>query len=101
MSYRVGRVWPMTSQHVAHPLLRAHRLPVRPSGLVSDSQSIGNGVLVERILIKLRVELQHSCDEARPGVMRDKVADYRWPAGGAQMASAIEGVEAGLRRSGA
>ena len=41
----VGRVWPMSREHVAHPFFHTHGFAVGAGGLVGDGQSVGDGVL--------------------------------------------------------
>ncbi len=55
MSQRVGRIGPVPFEHVAHPFLRHHRLPVHAGGLIGGGQGVGDGVLGERIVSQLPV----------------------------------------------
>ena len=66
MSQRVGRIGPVTSEHVAHARLGGDRFPVRAGGLVGDGQCVGDGVLGERISSQFPVELEHSGDKRAP-----------------------------------
>jgi hypothetical protein len=65
MSERVGRIGHVPFEHVAHPFLRHHRLPVHAGGLIGDGQGVGDGVLGERIGSQLPVQVANSGDETR------------------------------------
>jgi hypothetical protein len=71
---------------------------VRAGGLVGDGQCVG--VLGERISSQFPVELEHSGDKTCSGVVGDKVVDCRRPADGAQVAGAIQRMEAGVAQAG-
>jgi Protein of unknown function (DUF664) len=99
MRQRVGRVWAMASEHVAHPFFHGHGFSMGAGGLVGDGQGVGEGVLRERIRVELPLELQNCGDEACPGVVGHQVADCRRPADALQVAGAVDRMEAGVAQS--
>jgi hypothetical protein len=84
---------PVALEHVMHALIESDGAPVRPNRLVGDGQRVRHRALDEAELTELCLQASKDGDETAARVVRHQITDLGVPAGRAEEAGTVHGME--------